>query len=63
MSHTKTADGSSRAYKAMLLVMTGECTGLAAAERFGIAHSTVYHALAKYRAAQRSVWPEDEVTC
>ena len=62
MSHSKLASGSSRAYKAMLLTLAGDVSVSAAAERFGIAPATVYTAIAKYRAQQRDVWPEDEVT-
>lgn len=62
MSHTNTSDGPSRAYRAMLLVMSGECTAKAAAERYGISGTTVYAAIRRHHDQQRNIWPEDEVT-
>jgi hypothetical protein len=50
-------------HKAMILYLQGGRTIRSCADQYGISGASLHTALTRHRAAQRNVWPEDEVSC
>lgn len=59
----KSAPSHSPSFRAAMMYMTGSVTLQTCADRYRISKATVHTALHRYRAAQRDIWPEDDVSC